>query len=107
MSINYETLGRNLYGYRKKKKLTQEELAEQLNLSVGFISQLERGITKPSLDTLSEICSYLDCPIGDLLECSNDSNSPLLFEFLELFQALPKREQYLFYHMLKSYKEHL
>ncbi len=61
MGIDYGTLGRNIYFYRKKKMLTQEELAEQTGLSVGFISQLERGITKPSIDTLSDICDFLEC----------------------------------------------
>lgn len=107
MSINYETLGRNLYFYRKKKKLTQEELAAALDLSVGFISQLERGITKPSLDTLSDICDYLDCPIGTILESSNTVNSPELLEFTELYQTLPKKEQKLFFCMLNAYKENL
>lgn len=107
MSVNYETLGRNLYYYRKKKKLTQEELAEQIDLSVGFISQLERGITKPSLDTLSEICDFLECHIGKILEYSDSECSPLLLESLELFQSLPKREQYLFFYMLQAYKEHI
>ena len=107
MSINYDTLGRNLYCYRKKKKLTQEELAEALDLSVGFISQLERGITKPSLDTLSDICDYLNCSIGTILESSNNINTPELLEFTELYQSLPKKEQRLFFCMLKTYKENL
>ena len=107
MSINYETLGRNLYCYRKKKKLTQEELAEKSDLSVGFISQLERGITKPSLDTLSDLCDLLDCSIGNILEYSDSESSPLLLEFTNTFQSLPKKEQRLFYYMLKTYKEHI
>lgn len=107
MGVNYETLGKNLYYYRKRKKMTQEELAEHLDLSVGFISQLERGIAKPSIDTLSDICDVLECPIGAILEYSNSKNSPFLLELLDTFEAFPKREQSLFYYMIKAYKEHL
>ncbi len=107
MGIDYGTLGRNIYFYRKKKMLTQEELAEQTGLSVGFISQLERGITKPSIDTLSDICDFLECHIGAVLDYSEKENSPLFLEYIELFQSLPEKEQYLFFCMLKAYKENL
>lgn len=107
MGIDYETLGKNIYFYRKKKKLTQEELAEQADLSVGFISQLERGITRPSIDTLSDICDFLECNIGEILGYSKQNFSPLSLEYMELFQSLPQKEQYLFFCMLKAYKEHL
>lgn len=107
MGVDYETLGKNIYFYRKKKKLTQEELAEQADLSVGFISQLERGITKPSIDTLSDICDFLGCNIGEVLEYSKRELPPFSLEYIELFQSLPQKEQYLFFCMLKAYKEHL
>ncbi len=107
MGVNYETLGKNIYYYRKKKKLTQEELAEHMDLSVGFISQLERGIAKPSIDTLADICDVLECPVGAILEYSSYKNSPFLLELLEIFEALPKKDQRLFYYMIKDYKEHL
>lgn len=87
--------------------MTQEELAEHLDLSVGFISQLERGIAKPSIDTLSDICDVLGCPIGAILEYSNSETSPLLLELLDIFESFPKKEQRLFYYMIKAYKEHL
>lgn len=47
--------------------LTQENLAEKLDVSVGYVSQIERGITKISLDTLAEISVILDCDIAKLI----------------------------------------
>lgn len=108
MGIDYENLGKNIKYYRKQQKLTQEQLAENLELSVGFISQIERGITKMSLDTLIEICDSLDCSAGELLEHARSKNIPEISDdFFLLFDKLPKKEQNLFYHMLKTYVEHM
>ena len=81
MGINYDILGQNIQTYRKRKKITQEQFAEALNLSVSFISQLERGVAKTSLDTLSEISDYLDCSMGMLLNYSS-KNEPLLLDLI-------------------------
>ena len=60
MMIDYMILGKNIKYYRKLKRLTQEQLAEQLDLSLGFISQVERGVTKMSLDTLIDLFDTLE-----------------------------------------------
>ena len=44
---------RILYG------LTQQELADRLELSKGFISQLERNLTSPSVGTLLDIIHFV------------------------------------------------
>ena len=108
MGIDYEILGKNIKYYRKQKKITQEQLAEKLDLSVGFISQIERGITKMSLDTLIDLCNTLDCSAGDILDNSQTERHDKAFDdFFSLYEKLPKREQNLFYYMLKAYLEHL
>lgn len=48
---------------RVAKGLTQKELAEQLDLDTSFISLLECGRRKPSMDTLEAIAECLDVPI--------------------------------------------
>ncbi len=67
MSIDYAAIGRRIQGMRKKSKRTQENLAEYLSVSVGYISQIERGVTKINLDTLSEIARWLECDIAALV----------------------------------------
>lgn len=108
MGINYVLLGKNIKYYRKQKKMTQEELAEKVGLSIGFISQVERGITRMSLDTLIDICNSLDCSAGDILDHVQANPRPAQSEdVLALFNQLPQRDQSLFFHMLKAYTEHL
>lgn len=63
MSINYKLIGERIKNKRKEARLTQEQLAERLSVTVGYVSQIERGITKPNLEMLSEICILLNCDI--------------------------------------------
>ena len=44
---------------------TQEELADRAELSKGFISQLERNLTSPSIATLMDILQCLGTTIGE------------------------------------------
>lgn len=61
MSVDYKLIGIRIKEKRKENRKTQEQLAENLSVTVGYISQLERGITKISLETLSNICAALNC----------------------------------------------
>lgn len=45
-------IGRKIKNLRLQKGLTQEELGERTDLSKGFISQLERDLNSPSIETL-------------------------------------------------------
>ena len=45
-------LGEHVRNIRKKRGITLKELAEKTGLSIGYISQIERNLTAPSLSTL-------------------------------------------------------
>lgn len=53
---------------RKELGLTLLQVAGRAGLSVGFISQLERGLTAPSLASLTAIARVLDAPVSAFLE---------------------------------------
>ena len=59
MAIDYVSLGKRIQARRKICNFTQENLAEKISVTVGYISQIERGITKVNLDTLSKIAESL------------------------------------------------
>lgn len=67
MYIDYKLIGKRIQSQRKKLQKTQEWLAEQLSVTVGYISQIERGITKVSLDTLAQISTILQMDISYFL----------------------------------------
>ena len=58
-------IGNKLKELRVLKGLTQEELADRSELSKGFISQLERNLTSPSITTLMDILQCLGTSIGE------------------------------------------
>lgn len=51
-------IGKNIKDLRIHNSLTQEELADRCELTKGYISQIERNLTSPSISTLIDI---LDC----------------------------------------------
>lgn len=61
-------LGDNIRAYRKKQNLTMKELAGRTGLSIGYISQVERGETEPSLSSLRKIAGEFDVPVYVLLD---------------------------------------
>ena len=62
--------GDNLKKIRIYKKLSQEDLAEKLNISRQSISKWETGDAYPSMNNLLELCKIFHCKINDLV---NDS----------------------------------
>ena len=60
-------IGSKIRRYRLKKGLTLQELARKTTTTAGYLSQLERGLTEPSLATLRKIASALEVPIFTLL----------------------------------------
>ena len=58
-------IGEKLKSLRQEKLLTQNELADRCELSKGFISQLERDLTSPSLSTLEDILEVLGTNIRE------------------------------------------
>jgi transcriptional regulator with XRE-family HTH domain len=57
-------LGHEIRNLRKTKKMTLMECARRSGLSVGFISQVERGISVPSIKALQDLCHAIGVPIG-------------------------------------------
>lgn len=60
-------LGKRIQDLRRKRGLTTGELAAQVHVTSGFISQLEHGKTEPSLHTLQRVAVALQVPLSYLL----------------------------------------
>ena len=62
-SPTMEILSTNIKLIRKERHLTQEQLAERTELTVKYISHLERGLSFPSAESLDKIASALKVPV--------------------------------------------
>lgn len=69
-------LGKKILEIRKRKKITQNELALLSGISQSFISDLEKGKKTPTIDTLNKLAKGLDCSIVDLIEIEEKKNPP-------------------------------
>jgi len=77
-------IGEKIKALRQQLSLTQSELADRAELSKGFISQLERDLTSPSIATLTDI---LECLGTDLKEFFSDSgDEKIAFTSADLFE---------------------
>lgn len=94
MALDYVVIGQRLKKARLEKNLTQENIAEQLDVSVAFISRLERGNAKVNLTRLSEICHILDVEEGMILNgASSTSHAYLTNEFHDIIKKCSPEKQ--------------
>ena len=96
MSVDYHAIGQRIKRKRKLAGQTQDKLAEALCVSVGYISQLERGVTKISLDTLSKIAFFLECDLCELISgVAYSQNNYLEQELEQLYLGMNCRQKQL------------
>lgn len=106
MALDYNIIGERLKKARTDKGLTQEKLSEQLDVSIAFLSRIERGSSHISLKRLSQICDILEISEGSILNgSSNDSKTYLSSEFCELLKTSSPEKQKLIYKIAKIINE--
>ena len=79
-------IGDKIKRTRLKLGLTQEELAARTELSKGFISQLERNLTSPSIATLIDILEALGTDIADFFT-TGDADEKVVFTPDDMFES--------------------
>ncbi|DAA96472.1 TPA: transcriptional regulator [Candidatus Gastranaerophilales bacterium HUM_9] len=62
----YINLGKNIKKRRKELGLSQQGLADKLELSLNFVGKIEVAFSKPSLDTVIKIADVLETSVSDL-----------------------------------------
>lgn len=67
MALDYVSIGLRLKHARNRKNISQEKLAELLNMSRTQLAYLETGARGPSLEVLIDIANTLKVPISELL----------------------------------------
>jgi len=102
MALDYSIIGERLKKARKYKKLTQEQLAEKIDVSVAFLSRVERGDVKINLSRLNQICDLLDISLSYILTgVGSNSKDYLSDEFSNLLKNCPPEKLKLIYDIAK------
>ena len=95
--MNQEKIGKFISKRRKDKNITQEELAEKLNVSNKSVSRWENGKNMPDYSVLNDLCNILDININELLSGEKDNK-----ETIENLDMILKE-----YYKMKKQKERL
>ena len=94
VDLDYHQIGGRVREIRIKNGMTQEQLAEAANLSVPYISHIERGFKRPSLETLVRVAMALhvtaDCLLSGL---QPEDRSAFLVDVQELLDDCSLRER--------------
>ncbi len=93
--MDYIFLGKRIREERLKLNLTQEQLAEYVDISASYMGQIERGERKVTLDTLIKITNKLRVSIDYLLKDSttiNDDDALNQLKQLLLDRSFPQKQ---------------
>lgn len=100
MLPDYSVIGRRIRKTRLERNLKQEELADMLEVSVAFMSRIERGRSQVNLKRLTQIAEVLKVSPGYLLTGSNVSSKDYLREdFSLLLERCTPQQQKLIYQL--------
>ena len=87
-------IGKRIQQYRKEKGITQEDLAEMIDLSTHHLSALERGVYGIKLSKLVKILNILDCSADEIFCDVVNKSSPVKASLLsEMLGKLQLEEQ--------------
>ncbi len=100
ININYKDMGYRIKEGRRKLGITQEKLAEQIDVSPSYISEIERGSSICSLAVLVNISTILGLNLDNLVLGTNLSNADTTFS--EILNSIPKKEQKLYIDICKN-----
>lgn len=107
IDLNYKLVGQRLRAARKKRGMTQEQLAELAGISPQHCSGIETGAAKVSLPALVNLSNVLHVSMDELLMDSvlAASKPELMKEIEAVFSDASSDEMYLMLSQAKSIKE--
>lgn len=101
--MNQKSIGEYIATKRKEKNLTQEQLAEKLNVSNKSISKWENGKCMPDYSIIEKLCLELSISLNELMDGKDTAQGTLkvcddnqLLDLLRRTQELEKQKEVLY-----------
>lgn len=83
-----------LYEWRKHSGLTQDQVAEAIDKTKGYVSELERGVKRYNQDILEDLARLYKCTPADLLSVDPLSDTPKpAAEVIEIYTRIPSEAE--------------
>ncbi|XID92331.1 helix-turn-helix domain-containing protein [Paenibacillaceae bacterium WGS1546] len=90
MSYDYSVIGNRIKKAREHRGLTQEALAESMDVSNAYISKIERGRTPVNLENLDKICTVLETSPDYILRGTNTARDDYMRnEIIDMLAGCP------------------
>lgn len=105
-----QSFGKKISALRKEKKISQAELAQQLNTSVSVVGRYERDEMKPSIEAAQKIAFLLDTTVGYLLGETEEAalfKNPAMLKRLIALNNLPDQDKEHILYTLDSLLQHV
>jgi transcriptional regulator with XRE-family HTH domain len=91
--MNQEKIGKFIASERKKKNLTQKQLAEKLSISEKTVSKWECGKGLPEISLMKPVCKELDISVNELLNGAKDSEEDkVIIEYINYEKKKSKKK---------------
>jgi transcriptional regulator with XRE-family HTH domain len=96
-------IGVRIKELRKHKELSQEKLADRMNISPKYLSNIERGKENPTLDTFMKIADALHIELSEIFNYSPEASSRELKQMItDLIKNSDKKQLKLFAEIVKA-----
>ncbi|MCH5184932.1 MAG: helix-turn-helix transcriptional regulator [Oscillospiraceae bacterium] len=91
--LNFKEIGVRIQKYRMKKGMTQEKLAEYIDTSQKYVSRIECGYNRLSLDTTAAIARALNITLDSLIaDYDNSNDESTLHEILNDIRGMSPKQ---------------
>ena len=102
-----KVIGNAIAKRRKASNLTQEEVAEHLNIGNEAVSRMERGTVMPTISRLVELAEIFNCSAGELLVESSNSSVDQEKIIASLISKLSKKNRAFILDIVERLSSHL
>jgi transcriptional regulator with XRE-family HTH domain len=103
----FKSIGRTLALRRQASGLTQDQVAEALEIGTEAVSRMERGLTIPTVQRLAELADVYGCGIDELLIACSNRTSDQTERISQILQTLPEEDRTMIVEVVQKIAERL
>ncbi len=102
-----KSIGFTIAKHRQARKLTQEYVAEKLNIGYEAVSRMERGIVIPTVERLIQLAEIFECQVSDLLTESSSRPTDQALHINNLLSKLNETDRILVVELVEKFVNRL
>lgn len=100
-------IGETIAKYRQRAGLTQNDVAEKLEIGYEAVSRMERGLVMPTVERLVELAEIFNCEAADLLTKSSNRAEDQTAQIQGLLTVLNESDRKLILHIVETLSHRL